>query len=88
MLAVVASLVIYMITHVPAHVQVKQLIEELAAAAVSSGAIAQLDDGYVERLLAYARSVAHFPTAVKEVRYSPYWSITKPRALCFAVVKP
>ena len=52
------------------HVQVKRLIEELAAAAVSSGAIARFDGGYVERLLAYARSVAHFPTAVKEVRFS------------------
>ena len=28
----------------------------------------QLDDGTWPRLSAYAKSVAHFPTAVKEVR--------------------
>lgn len=49
--------------------QLSTLITEL----VSSGEAelkVQLDDGVTERLLAYSRSVASFPTAVKEVNHS------------------
>ena len=42
------------------------LIEELAAAGSEALGI-RLEPGTVPRLLAYARSVAGFPTAVKEV---------------------
>lgn len=46
--------------------QVTLLINELAASGESELGI-KLDEGTVERLLAYSRSVADFPTAVKEV---------------------
>ena len=42
------------------------LIEELEAAGSAALGIS-LDPGTVPRLLAYSRSVASFPTAVKEV---------------------
>lgn len=42
------------------------LIQELAAGGAAALDV-QLDDGVVPRLLAYSRSVAGFPTAVKEV---------------------
>ncbi|CAD7696874.1 unnamed protein product [Ostreobium quekettii] len=42
------------------------LINELAAAGCKALGIS-LGDGMVERLCAYARSVAHYPTAIKEV---------------------
>lgn len=41
------------------------LISELASAGEAELRV-QLDDGVLERLLAYSRSVASFPTAVKE----------------------
>lgn len=44
--------------------EVSRLISELASAGSAELGI-KLDDGCVERLLAYGRSVAHFPTAVK-----------------------
>ncbi len=44
--------------------EVSRLISELASAGSAALGI-KLDDGCVERLLAYGRSVAHFPTAVK-----------------------
>lgn len=43
------------------------MIEELAAAGSDALGIT-LEAGTVPRLLAYARSVSGFPTAVKEVR--------------------
>lgn len=46
--------------------QLSTLIDELASAGEAELGV-QLDDGVLERLLAYSRSVASFPTAVKEV---------------------
>ena len=34
-----------------------------------------LDKGYVERLLAYGRSVSHFPTAIKEFPWRNGWFV-------------
>lgn len=48
-------------------VQVEKLINELSEAGAKALGI-QLDDGTLPRLSAYAKSVAHFPTAVKEAR--------------------
>lgn len=48
--------------------QVAELIAELAEAGGADLGV-KLDGGYVERLCAYARSVAHFPTAVKEFEW-------------------
>ena len=45
--------------------QVLPLIEELTEAGCSAQGV-KAKDGYVERLCAYSRTVAHFPTAVKE----------------------
>lgn len=45
--------------------QLSTLIGELASAGEAELKV-QLDDGVMERLLAYSRSVASFPTAVKE----------------------
>jgi hypothetical protein len=51
---------------------VEKLIEELANA--GAGALGlTLDSGVEERLCAYARSVAHFPTAVKEFDWRNGW---------------
>ena len=47
--------------------QVTELIEELDVAGCEALGL-RPDTGTVPRLLAYARSVAGFPTAVKEVR--------------------
>ena len=46
--------------------QLSILIGELASAGEAELGV-QLGDGVLERLLAYSRSVASFPTAVKEV---------------------
>ena len=46
--------------------QLSTLISELAASGEAELKV-QLDEGVMERLLAYSRSVASFPTAVKEV---------------------
>lgn len=46
--------------------QVSELVKELAAGGAAALDVT-LDDGLVPRLLAYSRSVAGFPTAVKEV---------------------
>ena len=46
--------------------QVMVLMAELGRAGAIELGI-QLNSGAIERLLAYAESVAHFPTAVKEV---------------------
>lgn len=52
--------------------QVEQLIRELAAAGETALGV-QLEGGLEERLCAYARSVAHFPTAVKEFSWRNGW---------------
>lgn len=49
--------------------QLSTLISELAASGEAELKV-QLDEGVMERLLAYSRSVASFPTAVKEVSAS------------------
>lgn len=62
-----------------AHTQeVSALINELAAAGSAALGV-QLEPGVVERLNAYARSVAHFPTAVKEFewRNGYFYSLTQ-----------
>ncbi|CAI5462441.1 unnamed protein product [Closterium sp. Yama58-4] len=56
------------------------LINELAAAAVAAGAVDGFDEGLVERLCAYARSVAHFPTAVKEFEWRNGWFYSMSKA--------
>ena len=52
--------------------QVTLLIEELASGGAPALGIS-MADGYVERLHAYSRSVAHFPTAVKEFKWRNGW---------------
>ena len=52
--------------------EVVQLIGELAAAGAGALGVT-LDAGVEERLCAYARSVAHFPTAVKEFQWRNGW---------------
>ena len=52
--------------------QVEALIQELAGAGGPALGVA-LDSDVAERLHAYARSVAHFPTAVKEFRWRNGW---------------
>lgn len=46
--------------------QVSDLIAELASAAAAEKGFT-FEEGIEERLCAYSRAVAHFPTAVKEV---------------------
>lgn len=52
--------------------EVGALIDELAAAGSAALGVS-LDAGAQERLCAYARSVAHFPTAVKEFPWRNGW---------------
>lgn len=52
--------------------EVSRLIVELATGGQAALGI-RLDPEYLERLLAYARSVAHFPTAVKEFPWRNGW---------------
>jgi hypothetical protein len=52
--------------------QVAQVIEELAAAGEAELCV-KLDSGLVDRLCAYADSVAHFPTALKEQEWRNGW---------------
>ena len=52
--------------------QLRMLVEELAAAGSAKLGI-QLEDGVFERLTAYGRAVAHFPTAVKEFEWRNGW---------------
>ena len=49
--------------------QLSTLITELASSGEAELKV-KLDDGVMERLLAYSRSVASFPTAVKEASHS------------------
>ena len=48
------------------HFQLSSLITELASAAASEKGL-KFEEAMEERLCAYSRAVAHFPTAVKEV---------------------
>ena len=48
--------------------QLSTLISELAGSGEAELKV-QLDEGVLERLLAYSRSVASFPTAVKEASH-------------------
>ncbi|XP_024385757.1 uncharacterized protein [Physcomitrium patens] len=52
--------------------EVEDLINELAGAAEAEKQL-KFDAGIVDRLCAYARSVAHFPTAVKEFEWRNGW---------------
>lgn len=52
--------------------EVKELIEELAYAASLETKVV-LPEGLADRLCAYARSVAHFPTALKEFEWRNGW---------------
>ena len=65
----------------PSSPQVEQLISELAAAGAAALGI-RLEEGLVNRLMAYARSVAHFPTAVKEFewRNGYFWGLSQAAA--------
>lgn len=48
----------------------------------------KLDGQFVERLLAYARSVSSFPTAVKEVCHSRSISIFQPMCMSCHIEEP
>jgi hypothetical protein len=52
--------------------QLRAVIAELCAAGATELGV-KLDDGAYERLAAYGRSVAHFPTAVKEFEWRNGW---------------
>ncbi|KAF7099250.1 hypothetical protein CFC21_100907 [Triticum aestivum] len=52
--------------------EVSSLIAELASAAAAERGLS-FDDGMEERLCAYSRAVAHFPTAVKEFKWRNGW---------------
>ena len=52
--------------------EVRSLIAELAAAATLKTKVA-FPAGVADRLCAYARSVAHFPTALKEIEWRNGW---------------
>lgn len=52
--------------------QLRAVVAELVAAGEKELGV-QLDDGVFERLAAYGRSVAHFPTAVKEFEWRNGW---------------
>lgn len=56
------------------YLKVSNLIAELAAAAEGEKGLT-FEGSMVERLCAYSRAVAHFPTAVKEVKwYKIVWN--------------
>lgn len=61
--------------------EVSDLISELAGAGSAALGV-QLQPGVVDRLNAYARSVAHFPTAVKEFewRNGYFWGLSQSAA--------
>lgn len=52
--------------------EVGSLIEELGAGGAAEVGVT-LDSNFAERLHAYSRSVAHFPTAVKEFQWRNGW---------------
>jgi hypothetical protein len=55
--------------------EVRALIRELAAAAARARQGVSFPPGLEERLCAYARSVGHFPTALKEVEWRNGWFV-------------
>jgi hypothetical protein len=59
--------------------EVSALFEEMGAAGAAALGI-KLDAGTVDRLNAYSRSVAHFPTAVKELPWRNGWFLDISRA--------
>ena len=67
LMLIVATLILWHAIKISVPLQVMELIEELNAAGSEALGVTP-DAGAVPRLLAYARSVAGFPTAVKEVR--------------------
>lgn len=52
--------------------QVSELVTELMEAGAQKLGV-DTKGGYLERLCAYSRSVAHFPTAVKELQWRNGW---------------
>jgi hypothetical protein len=54
--------------------EVRKLIRELGDAATKETGV-QFKDGFSDRLCAYARSVAHFPTALKEFEWRNGWFV-------------
>ena len=52
--------------------QFREIIRELAAAASGKEGVT-FPDGLEDRLCAYSRSVAHFPTALKEFEWRNGW---------------
>uniref|UniRef100_A0A0A9CZH2 Uncharacterized protein n=1 Tax=Arundo donax TaxID=35708 RepID=A0A0A9CZH2_ARUDO len=60
--------------------EVAILIAELASAAAAERAL-MFDEGIEERLCAYSRAVAHFPTAVKEFKWRNGWFYSPRRRL-------
>ena len=63
------------------------LIAELAAAAAAEKGLV-FEEAMEDRLCAYSRVVAHFPSAVKEVRDAckPYRHVTRTSLICFFTV--
>ncbi|CAM9485114.1 unnamed protein product [Discosporangium mesarthrocarpum] len=61
--------------------EVRSLIKELSAAITAEKGVT-FEDGVEDRLCAYARSVAHYPAALKEFpwRNGYFWSISKAAA--------
>lgn len=49
--------------------EVRALIEEMIAGLTATQQEVAFDEGTVARLMSYARAVAHFPTAVKELEW-------------------
>jgi ketopantoate reductase len=49
--------------------EVRTLIEEMIAGLTATQQGVAFDEGTVARLMSYARAVAHFPTAVKELEW-------------------
>lgn len=52
--------------------QLRAIVDELCAAGEAELGV-KLDDGAFDRLAAYGRAVAHFPTAVKEFEWRNGW---------------
>ena len=52
--------------------ELRAVVDELVAAGEAALGV-RLDDGAFERLTAYGRAVAHFPTAVKEFEWRNGW---------------
>lgn len=59
--------------------EVSKLIQELGNGGSQKLGVS-LDDGLIERLLAYSRSVASFPTALKEFKWRNGWFYTQSAA--------